>query len=539
MTLSELLDGLNIAENSYKDWGDRVITGMELDSRKVSNGDVFIALSGTKQHGLKHFDQALINGVSAVLFEPTASSTSLAEQIISELKITNTYQSNHVPVIAVEGLADKLGPMAAKFYKHPAAKMDVIGITGTNGKTSCSQFLAQALEDCGIIGTLGWGQWGGSLNKTLNTTPDALAIQKILAELLKQGKRTVAMEVSSHGLAQGRLNGVEFKGAVFTNISRDHLDYHETMDAYLEAKLKLLTLPGLAFSVVNLDDSYSEKILAAVPEHLVLWGFSVKGSSHLLSADFDTFGTLNSKQVSNAIKEIVFAENLQHNADGMQFEVCWRGESQSVNVPLYGDFNVENVLAVLAVMLALGFSLCDAAKRVTRINPVMGRMERLGDTAGPLVFVDYAHTPDALDKVLSCAKQHTVGDLWVVFGCGGNRDAGKRPLMGSKAECWADHVVVTDDNPRDEDGQDIIDDILAGCSSTKIEVIRNREQAIQKVIEHAGNRDCIVIAGKGHEQYQEIEGARTPFSDSKVAVEALRMRFKKLSPESASANDVE
>jgi UDP-N-acetylmuramoyl-L-alanyl-D-glutamate--2,6-diaminopimelate ligase len=289
----------------------------------------------------------------------------------------------------------------------------------------------------------------------------------------------------------------------------------------------------LLFAVVNLDDACSEQIIAAVPEHVVLWGVSAKGKG------------------LHAIAENVTASNIQHKADGMQFDVRWshqlptdydtstifggrRSEIQTVKVPLYGDFNIENVLTVLAVMLALGITLRAATQKLSQVKPVIGRMERLGDDAGPLVFVDYAHTPDALDKVLSCAKQHCEGDLWVVFGCGGNRDTGKRSLMGASAESWADHVIVTDDNPRYENGQDIINDILSGCSSAKVEVIRNREQAIHNVLKKADIRDCIVIAGKGHEQYQEIEGVQTPFSDNQVALEALRMRPKNSQSEARS-----
>jgi UDP-N-acetylmuramoyl-L-alanyl-D-glutamate--2,6-diaminopimelate ligase len=515
MTLNELLADLNIpVDASYT--LDIGITGLALDSRKVAAGNVFIALAGAKLHGLEHLSQALNSGASAVLYDPAANGAQLAEAS----KVTQ------VPVIAVEGLAAKLGAIAARFYQDPSTKLDVIGITGTNGKTSCSQFLSQVLEYCGIIGTLGWGEWGG-LNETLNTTPDALEVQKILAELLKQGKRTVAMEVSSHGLQQGRVNSVRFRGAVFTNISRDHLDYHETMEAYVDAKLKILSATALEFAVVNLDDAYSQKIISAVPMDARLWAFSTERK---LAQESSDVSSKLANRIPRVVNEHIVASNILHKDDGIEFTVSWQRqhssliERQTVNVPLYGDFNVENVLAVLTVMLALGQTLGVATAKLANIKPVVGRMERVGDSAGPLVFVDYAHTPDALDKVLSCAKQHSKCALWVVFGCGGNRDAGKRPLMRAIAETWADHVIVTDDNPRYENGQDIVNDILAESSSAKIEVIRNREQAIFKAIKTAALHDCIVIAGKGHEQYQEIEGVRTPFSDSRVAIEALQMR---------------
>ncbi|WP_036304856.1 UDP-N-acetylmuramoyl-L-alanyl-D-glutamate--2,6-diaminopimelate ligase [Methylobacter tundripaludum] len=542
LRLKDLLIGLT----TFSDQDDMPVAGLILDSRESVCGDVFVALAGAKQHGLAHVEQAINNGACAVIFDPAGNGRQLAEAFRCD-------SSTRVPMIAVENLGLKLGELAARFYGYPSQFMTVIGITGTNGKTSCSQFLSQMLDDCGIIGTLGWGEWG-KLNKTLNTTPDALAIQKILAELLKGKKRTVAMEVSSHGLEQGRVNGVTFKGAVFTNISRDHLDYHGTMDAYVQAKLELLNKPGLAFAAVNLDDDYSERIIAAVPESVQLWQFSAKGKT----ADSG---------------ECVSAENIRHKTDGIEFDVRFRDELQRVQVPLFGDFNVENVLAVLTVMLVMDISLQEAVKKLAGIKPVDGRMERFGAETDPMIFVDYAHTPDALDKVLSSLRKHCKQALWVVFGCGGNRDTGKRPQMGKIAEQWADHVVITDDNPRYENGLDIVNDILAGCRSTakdigsvaagttawmqddckdaggratqgavaeveqrmerlprepvrpaKVEVIQNREQAIQKVVASAAKNDCIVIAGKGHEQYQESNGVCVPFSDRQVVIDALSRR---------------
>ncbi|NOT12341.1 MAG: UDP-N-acetylmuramoyl-L-alanyl-D-glutamate--2,6-diaminopimelate ligase [Methylococcaceae bacterium] len=488
MKLKELLkDCADIAE-------DLPITGLALDSRIIKNGNVFIALAGSRQHGLAHVEQAVEKGACAVVFEPVGAEE---WQVASE-------KFNQIPFIAIENLATKLGEIAARFYRHPSRAMDVIGITGTNGKTSCSQFLGQVLEHCGIIGTLGWGEWGHTA-KTLNTTPDALANQQILAELLANYKRTVAMEVSSHGLEQGRVNGVYFKGAVYTNISRDHLDYHGTMDAYFQAKLELLRRPGLAFAVINLDDAYSTQMLDAVPASVVCWGFSVRG---------------NSGYTGDAVQ----AENIVYSMDGIEFDVRWKDNVEKVKVALYGDFNTENVLAVLTVMLAMGISMTDAVQRLKAIKPVAGRMERYGATADPLIFIDYAHTPDALEKVLASMKKHCQQDLWVVFGCGGNRDSGKRPQMGACAEIWADHVIVTDDNPRHEENFDIVKDILAGCHSSKVEVIQNREQAIKTAVTKATEKDCVVIAGKGHEDYQEIKGVQYPFSDKQVVIEALRMR---------------
>jgi UDP-N-acetylmuramoyl-L-alanyl-D-glutamate--2,6-diaminopimelate ligase len=499
MKLSELLTGFPYASPTDLHAVNE-ITGLSLDSRAVVAGNGFIALAGSKQHGLSHAKQAISLGASVIIYDPAGGGKQLADDLHSD-----------VPMIAVDNLGLVLGDIAARFYGDPSSLMTVIGITGTNGKTSCSQFLSQMLDECGIIGTLGWGAWG-ELHKTLNTTPDALAIQHIFAQLLACGKKAVAMEVSSHGLEQGRVNGVRFNGAVFTNISRDHLDYHGSMDNYLHAKLALLQTPDLAFVVVNLDDAYSEQILAAVPDTVRVWGVT-----HALESSKHT-----------QVHEQIRAVNIANKLDGIEFDVCWQTETHTVSIPLYGDFNVENVLCVLAVMLALGLSLAGATHKLTKLQAVEGRMQRFGGGQQPLIFVDYAHTPDALNKVLSSARKHCQQDLWVVFGCGGNRDTGKRPQMGACAEQWADRIIVTDDNPRFEEGLDIVNAILAGCSrdainrvSTHIEVIQNREQAIHSAISRAKTGDCIVIAGKGHEDYQEIKGERFPFSDSVCVQKAL------------------
>jgi len=471
---------------------DSEINGLTLDSRQIAPGDAFIALAGANQHGLQHAAQALERGATVILYDPAGGGAELAAGL------------NEARLLAVEDLSGKLGDLAARFYGDPSAAMRVFGITGTNGKTSCSQFLSQLLPACGIIGTLGWGEWG-RLNKTLNTTPDALAVQRMLAELLKQGKTSVAMEVSSHGIEQGRVNGVHFEGAVFTNISRDHLDYHGTMEAYVAAKLALLRQPGLKFAAVNLDDDYSGQILAAMPDSVTVWGHSRQGKT-------------------SPKGESLKAEAVRHQPDGIEFDVCWREQSVTVQTPLFGDFNIDNCLSVLAVLLAIGEPIDRAVIKLRALIPVQGRMERFGGDRQPWVFVDYAHTPDALDKVLASVRQHCRQDLWIVFGCGGNRDRGKRAEMGAGASRWADHVIVTDDNPRHENGQHIVDDILTGCRKERVRVIRDRKQAIETAILEAGANDWIVVAGKGHEDYQEIAGVRYPFSDAEAVQRALELR---------------
>jgi UDP-N-acetylmuramoyl-L-alanyl-D-glutamate--2,6-diaminopimelate ligase len=499
MTLKELLkDWVTNIEMSV--YADNSIIGLALDSRDIIKGYVFIALAGSKQHGMAYIDQAINNGARAIIYDPAGIESTLVE-----------HNSSQIPMIALDGLAVKLGHIAARFYGNPSELMTVIGITGTNGKTSCSQFLSQMLDDSAVIGTLGWGEWN-KLQKTLNTTPDALEVQRILAELFKANKKAVAIEVSSHGLDQGRINGVAIKGAVYTNISRDHLDYHGTMDAYIQAKLLLLKSEGLTFVVVNLDDVFSDQIVAAVPEKVEIWGFSVKGKTR-----------------SNCTN--IIAENILSTDNGIEFDLYCHGNKHRIKAPLYGHFNVENVLTVFTTMLAMGVAEAEAIKRLEFIRPIPGRMERLGDERSPLIFVDYAHTPDALDKVLSSIKKHCTQALWVVFGCGGDRDKGKREQMGQIAAQLADHVIIADDNPRYENSLDIVNDILKGCEdknslmiSPNIEVIQDRAQAIQSVLARAALKDCIVVAGKGHELYQEINGVRLNFSDRKVISDALSTR---------------
>ncbi|GAB6140239.1 UDP-N-acetylmuramoyl-L-alanyl-D-glutamate--2,6-diaminopimelate ligase [Methylosoma difficile] len=494
MNLNELLTGpVTTADGLSPLAANLPVTGLALDSRKVKKGHVFIALAGANQHGLAHLQQAIENGAVAVLFDPSKDGKELADSFAN---------TQAIPLLAIEQLGDHLGEMAARFYGQPSQQLDVIGITGTNGKTSCSQFLSQMLDACGIIGTLGWGSWG-ELHKTVNTTPDALAVQSMLAALAAQQKRTVAMEVSSHGLDQGRVNGVVFKGAVFTNISRDHLDYHGTMEAYLKAKLKLLTKPGLQFAVINMDDSYAERILTAVPENVIVWGIS------------------QTDKGLQAQGENLKAKNIIHQTGGIEFTVCWREQSANVLLPLYGDFNIANALCVLAVALAMRMRFETAVGKLAQLKPVDGRMEQFGGAGKPKVFVDYAHTPDALEKALSSLRQHSDQTLWLVFGCGGNRDAGKRAEMGKIAEQWADRIIVTDDNPRFEQSADIIADILAGCQSQKVEVIADRTQAISSVITRAAATDTVLIAGKGHEDYQEINGVQHPFSDRNIVKRSL------------------
>jgi UDP-N-acetylmuramoyl-L-alanyl-D-glutamate--2,6-diaminopimelate ligase len=497
MKLSVLIDGIIGKAALPEEVAALDVLGLCLQSGQIKAGDLFIALAGANQHGMRFAAEAAENGAMAILFDPDRGGREMAEAVTK------------LPVIALENLPVVLGELAARFYGWPAKRVGVIGITGTNGKTSCSHFLAQVLDDCGIIGTLGWGGCG-RLNATANTTPDAVAVQKILAQMADENQRVVAMEVSSHGLDQGRVNGVEFAGAVFTNLSRDHLDYHQDMQGYFAAKLKLFTWPGLQYAVVNLDDAYSSKVVRSIPAGVAVWGVSAQG-----------------KTLASGLGQTVAAENVRHGATGLAFTVVWGGQSADIQTQLYGDFNTGNLLCVLAVALANGMPLDKAVARLQRIKPVAGRMESCakGNPDSPHVFIDYAHTPDALERVLASVRQHCRGALWVVFGCGGNRDAGKRPLMGEVACRLADRVVITDDNPRNEDNKAIAEAVMAGCTSGKAILIQDRQQAIGHAINQAEAGDYVVIAGKGHEYYQEIKGVRYPFSDKDIAETMLGERF--------------
>ena len=465
------------------------ITQMTLDSRQVTENSAFIALAGATVHGLSYVKQAVANGATAIIYE-LADENHPDFQQLAALNVT---------CVGISHLADNLAALAARFYAYPAQQLTMIGITGTNGKTSCSQFLAQLLMDATVIGTLGWGTIG-QLQTTGYTTPNALVLQQILAASVAAGRKNVIMEVSSHGLQEGRIAHTQFKGAVFTNLSRDHLDYHGSMEAYFNAKLALFKRPELAFAVINQDDVYGQRIIAALAKTAVLWTFS---------------------QQAQAAKNCVVAKNARCDRDGIYFETCCNGETAMVRSPLYGEFNIENILAVLTTLLALGVDLTTAAAKLSTLQPVAGRMEHFGGGELPSVFVDFAHTPDALDKVLRGVKKHNPKQLWVVFGCGGNRDTGKRALMGQAAQQWADKIILTDDNPRYEDSHCIIEAILTGCDAQKVSVIQDRTTAIQTAIAQSSYEDCIVIAGKGHENYQEIKGVKSPFSDQAIVKQAL------------------
>ena len=395
-----------------------------------------------------------------------------------------------------------MGAMADEFHGHPSRAMTMVGVTGTSGKTSTVQLLAQALDllgtRSGTIGTLGVGLYGEAV-ATGFTTPLVLQMHALLAQLRDTGARAVAMEVSSHALDQGRVDAVHYDVAVFTNLTRDHLDYHGDMASYGAAKARLFKRDGLGAAVVNIDDAFGRELLAALPAGVRAIGTSSRG------AQCD-----------------VRAENIGMDGEGTAFDLVLGDERRSVRSPLLGRFNIDNLVAVAGVLHALGHDADAIAGVLPGLQPIPGRMNRLGGGDLPLVVIDYSHKPDALQQALDSLRGHLHGRLTCVFGCGGDRDRGKRPQMAAIAEAAAGSVIVTDDNPRTEDGDAIVADIMAGFDDpAKVVVERDRRRAIERAIGAAGPGDIVLVAGKGHETYQDVAGVKHPFDDSEVARAAL------------------
>jgi UDP-N-acetylmuramoyl-L-alanyl-D-glutamate--2,6-diaminopimelate ligase len=461
---------------------------LTLDSRRVRRGDAFFALRGTQGHGIEFAASAVQRGAQVVLAEaPTVDVAPL-----------------DVPLLWIENLHAQVGEIAARFYERPSESMRMVGVTGTNGKTSCVQLLAQALTLLGhraaSIGTLGAGVHG-QLREGERTTPDAISVQAMLADFRDAEVSHVAMEVSSHALEQGRVGAVDFEVAAFTNLTRDHLDYHGSMEAYGAAKAKLFAWPGLQSAVINIDDAFGRELAARLPAGVQPLRFSMADDSEAEIA----------------------ASAIVTSAGGLAFLLRTPCGVRAINSHLLGRFNVANLLAVVGCLGALGESFSRIVAVVEQLQPVNGRMSRLGGLHGlPLVVVDYAHTPDALEQALSALRAHCAGKLICVFGCGGERDAGKRPLMGAIAARLADVAIVTDDNPRGEDGDAIVAQIVAGMASARaMTVERDRASAIGQALQLAQSGDVVLIAGKGHETYQDGAAGKRPFDDLAVAHAAL------------------
>lgn len=484
LTLSALLQGII----EIKSEADRTITGMSLDSREIQPGDLFLACTGLSVDGATFIDAAINNGAVAVLWETQAGIHSIP------LTYRSKPNGDAVPVIAVTNLSQQAGVLADRFYGQPSRALFVSGVTGTNGKTSVSQFLAHcqsADAPAGVIGTLGHGLYQ-QLEMGRHTTPDAVTVHRWLAELREQGATSVAMEASSHALHQGRVNGVLFDVAVFTNLSRDHLDYHGDMQSYAEAKSGLFMMSGLRYAVINSDDSTGRELLASLPNNLSVLRYGLDAEH----------------------QPEVLGKCLSLSIDGIDVEVVTPQGKGTFHSSLLGRFNISNLLAVLAVLLLSGIPLQGALARLATVKPLAGRMEAFGGDNKPLVVVDYAHTPDALEQVLTALREHTEGRIWCVFGCGGDRDAGKRPLMGKIAESQADAVILTNDNPRSEDPEQILADIRQGMANpTQSHTQPDRHQAIAMAISEARSGDVVLVAGKGHETSQQIGEQKIPFSD--------------------------
>lgn len=495
-TLGSLLDGI-VPDSQVLP--SRPLSGLALDSRSVRANYLFLAAAGIRHHGLEFLQEALAKGAVAVLAEPTAEWT---RERLAEL-----HASLGIPVIGLPDLSAELSRIAARYYNEPARQMRMVGITGTNGKTSISQFLAQALPaswHCAVIGTLGNG-FPGALAPATHTTPDAVRLQQELANLRSAGAGTVAMEVSSHALHQHRVAAVPFHTAVFSNLSRDHLDYHGSMSAYGEAKARLFRGGGLQLAVINTDDDLGRQ-LAAELNNLTRVVACCSEQSHVAGA-----------------ADYIRLRDLSLNPAGLSlsFDSSWgRGKIRS---RLLGRFNAENLLLVLGIMLGWGLPLTEAVERIQELTTVSGRMETFGGDGLPLVVVDFAHTPDAIEKVLLALRAHTQGRLICVFGCGGDRDQGKRPEMGAQAERYADYLVLTDDNPRHEPAGQIIQQIMAGLQQPQMaRVIQDRAQAIRHAIGEARVGDVVVLAGKGHEDYQQVGDLKLPFSDTRQVQQILQ-----------------
>jgi len=494
LSLAWLLDGLCTAAALP----DIELTGLATDSRSVQPGDLFLAAQGLQAHGLSYVDQALKRGAAAVLWEPVegAALQQLAESLA-------------VPTLAVPGLGHKLGIIADRFYAHPTGELHVIGVTGTDGKTSVTHFIAQALsgtgQPCGLLGTLGYGVYG-ALRTPTHTTPDALRLQAEFAALRDRRVRHAAMEVSSHALHQRRTAGVAFHTAVLTHLSRDHLDYHGSVEAYAEAKRRLFFSPGLACAVLNVKDEFGRQLAQQLGNSLRVIAYrGVSGGE------------------ARAYPEWLELQWMRPLARGIALRIDSSWGAAEFEAPLLGAFNAENLLAALGALLAAGLPLESAVQRLARVTTVAGRMELFSVSGSPRVVVDYAHTAHALESALQALRPHCSGELICVCGAGGDRDRGKRPHMGAAAERFADRVILTSDNPRSEDPQAIIDQIRAGFAEPgRALCIVERAVAIETALREAAPDDLVLVAGKGHEDYQQIGSTRYPFSDREQVQAVLR-----------------
>ncbi|QIM63771.1 UDP-N-acetylmuramoyl-L-alanyl-D-glutamate--2,6-diaminopimelate ligase [Pasteurellaceae bacterium Orientalotternb1] len=487
-------------------WAElNTLNQMTLDSRQVQQGDLFVALKGHQVDGRQFIAKAIEQGAALVLAE--------ADEGVSEPELASEFAKCNLnrtacKVISVPNLPKMLSAIANAFYAEPSKKLTLVGITGTNGKTTTAQLFAQWRNLLGgksaVMGTIGNGLYG-QVQEAVNTTGSAIEIQRNLADFVKQGADFCAMEVSSHGLAQYRAEALDFDLAVFTNLSRDHLDYHNTMEEYAAAKFRLFDELSTKQQVINADDEIGKQWLTKLPQAVAV--------------------SINPAETLNQTRWVQ-AKNVAYTLQGAEIEFASSWGNGKLDSRLIGAFNVSNLLTAFAGLLALGYELPKLLETVPLLMGICGRMECLvskeAPQANPMVIVDYAHTPDALEKALQAARLHCDGKLWCVFGCGGDRDTGKRPLMASIAEQYADNVIVTDDNPRTEDPDIIFADIMQGFKKPKnVQKMHIRQYAIEQAISQADSKDVVLIAGKGHEDYQIIGTKKYHFSDQEVAKKFL------------------
>ncbi len=490
MTLGELLSPMQLdCETGAID-----ICGLSVNSRDVSPGFLFIALAGTQTDGENFIEDAARRGAVAVLVTTKAD------------RAEGAYNSaTGIPIVAVADLQQRVSALAGRFFGEPSARLSVAGVTGTNGKSSIVSLIAQLQALTGTasatIGTLGVAVNGVTINDTGMTTPDAVDCQKWLAELCRRKIRAVAIEVSSHGLDQARVAGIQFRTGIFTNISHDHLDYHGTVEHYALSKQKLFRMKALQNAVINLDDPFAIPMIEVARQSAQVISYSLRNPQ----AD-------------------AFASDIQYTPEGVIFRLKTIWGSARVQSPLLGDFNVYNLIAAISAVCADKISLVSVLNQVPHLCPIPGRMEKITESEDIVVVVDYAHTPDALQHAIAAMRRHTTGKLWVIFGCGGDRDAAKRPIMARIAEQFADKVIVTSDNPRTEDPHRIIAEICAGFDDANHEVIDDRRSAIGRAVLNADSGDVILLAGKGHEKYQIVGTEKVLFDEAAIVNAALVQR---------------
>ncbi len=484
MKLSQILNNIVDIDPTQ----DCVISDLCLDSRQVKPGDLFMAYCGGALDGRNYIPQAITKGATAILAE--------AEGL-------NIDEHDSLTIIPLKGLNQKIiSQIAARFYAYPSHDMKMIAVTGTNGKTSCSCFIAQTLsqpdEKCAVVGTLGYG-FSGSLQESNLTTPDPITLQRLLYNLKQQGAQSIVMEASSHALVQGRMQDIEFDIGIFTNLTQDHLDFHGDMASYGAAKQLLFTQFNLSHAVINIDDPFGCNLIQQLPPSIKCFSYALE-QAH---AD-------------------VTASEIQVSRDGLQANVKTPWGEGNLQSALIGRFNLSNLLAVLTVLNIFELSFYDSLNKIAALTNLPGRMQVFNQVDQPLIIVDFAHTPDALASVLRTLQEINKGDIYCVFGCGGDRDQTKRPLMGQQAEQLADHLIITNDNPRFEEAHAIVADILAGIKNHKNVIVEyDRKKAIQIAITQASADDIVLIAGKGHESYQLVGEQKIPFNDAECVGEML------------------